>query len=131
MTPGDSLIRFLYDPRYAEAGWMLEILAVALLTVPLRVATQSYLALGRPQLLSNVIAIRLAVLFVATPIGFYYFGIPGAMWGIVSSQFAYLPAIIWYNVKHTIFDLRTELYLLPIVAGGMAIGRVVSTIIGV
>jgi O-antigen/teichoic acid export membrane protein len=131
MTSGDSLIRFLYDPRYAEAGWMLEILAVALLTVPLRVATQSYLALGRPQLLSNVIAIRLAVLFVATPIGFYYFGIPGAMWGIVSSQFAYLPAIIWYNVKHTIFDLRTELYLLPIVAGGMGIGWLISIIIGV
>ena len=94
MTSGDSLVHFLYDPRYAEAGWMLEILAVALLTVPFRLATQSFLALGRPQLFSTVIAIRLAVLFVATPIGFYYFGIPGALWGIVSSQFAYLPAII-------------------------------------
>ena len=109
---------------------MLEVLAVGLLTVPLRVATQSYLAMGKPRLLSNVIAIRLVVLFIATPAGFHYFGLPGAVWGVVLSQFAYLPTIIWYNVKQEIFDLRIEVYLLPLVAAGMVIGRIVSVIIG-
>ena len=130
MTSGDSLIRLLYDQRYAEAGWMLEILAVALLTVPFRLATQSFLALGKPQLLSRIIAIRFVVLFVATPVGFYLFGIPGALWGIVLSQLAYLPAIILYNVRHNVFDLRIELYLLPVVAVGMIVGRLISRIIG-
>ena len=53
MTSGVSLVHLLYDRRYEQAGWMLEILAVALLTVPFRLATQSFLALGRPHLLIN------------------------------------------------------------------------------
>lgn len=130
MTSGVSLVHLLYDPRYEQAGWMLEVLAVNLLTVPFRLATQSFVALGVPHLLSAVISIRLVALFVATPIGFYSFGIRGALWGIVLSHFAYLPAIILYNVRHRIFDMRTELYLLPLVAGGMVVGRLVAAMIG-
>ncbi|MGO9823811.1 MAG: oligosaccharide flippase family protein [Steroidobacteraceae bacterium] len=130
ITSGASLVHLLYDPRYEQAGWMLEILAVALLTVPFRLATQSFLAFGLPHLLSTVIAIRLVTLFVATPIGFYFLGILGALWGIVLSHFSYLPTIILYNVRHKIFDLRTEVYLLPIVPVGMAVGRLVAVMIG-
>lgn len=130
MTAGVSLVHLLYDWRYEQAGWMLEILAVALLTVPFRLATQSFLALGMPHLLSIVISIRLVTLLIATPIGFYSFGIAGALWGIVASHFSYLPAIILYNVRHRIFDLRTELYLLPMVVIGMAVGRLIAALIG-
>jgi len=130
ITSGASLVHLLYDPRYEQAGWMLEVLAVALLTIPFRLATQSFLALGMPHLLSAVIAIRLVTLFVATPIGFYSFGILGALWGIVLSHFSYLPTIILYNIRHEIFDLRTELYLLPIVPVGMVVGRLVAAMIG-
>jgi len=128
ITSGVSLVHLLYDPRYAQAGWMLEILAVALLTVPFRLATQSFLALGVPHLLSAVISIRLVVLFVATPVGFHFFGVPGALWGIVLSQFAYLPMIILFNIRHRIFDVRTELYLLPFVGVGMALGWLIAII---
>jgi O-antigen/teichoic acid export membrane protein len=130
ITSGASFVHLLYDPRYEQAGWMLEVLAVALLTIPFRLATQSFLALGLPHLLSTVIAIRLVTLLVATPIGFYSLGILGALWGIVLSQFSYLPTIILYNVRHKIFDLRTEVYLLPIVPVGMLVGRLVAAMIG-
>jgi O-antigen/teichoic acid export membrane protein len=130
MTSGAALVHLLYDRRYEQAGWMLQILAVIMITVPFRLATQSFLALGLPHLLSAVISIRLVTLLVATPIGFYSFGIHGALWAIVLSHFAYLPTIILYNVRHRIFDLRTELYLLPTVAVGMIVGRLVAAILG-
>jgi len=130
MTSGVGLVHLLYDRRYEQAGSMLEILSVTMIAVPFRLATQSFLALGVPHLLSAVISIRLATLFVATPIGFHLFGLFGALWAIVLSHFAYLPMIILYNVRHRIFDMRTELSLLPIVAAGMILGRVVAAILG-
>ena len=130
MTSGGSFVLLVYDRRYQQAGWMLEILAVALLTVPFRLATQSFLALGVPHLLSAVISIRLVTLFVLAPVGFYSFGILGALWGIVLSHFAYLPMIILYNVRHKIFDMRTELYLLPLIGVGAVVGRLIAGMIG-
>jgi O-antigen/teichoic acid export membrane protein len=130
MISGQALIRLLYDQRYAAAGWMLEILAVALMTVPFRVATQCFLALGMPRLLSNIIAIRLITLFLVTPVGFHTFGLPGALWGIVLSHFSCLPTIIFYKVKHGLFDLRKELFVLPLVLAGMVVAKVLMGAIG-
>ena len=39
----------LYDRRYAEAGWMLQILAVSLVWARLDANRQLYLALGQPK----------------------------------------------------------------------------------
>jgi O-antigen/teichoic acid export membrane protein len=130
MTSGQSLIGFLYDPRYEQAGWMLQILAVALLTVPFRTATQCFIALGMPRVLSITIAIRLVTLFVATPVGFHYFGLPGALWGIVLSHFSYLPTLIYYSVKFDLFDVRKELFLLPMVVVGLGVGTLFTMAIG-
>jgi O-antigen/teichoic acid export membrane protein len=130
MTSGQTLIELLYDERYQQAGWMLEVLAVALLTVPFRTVTQCFMALGLPHILSNIIAFRLATLFVATPMGFHFFGLPGALWGIVLSHFSYLPTLILYSAKNSLFDLRKELLLLPTVVMGMAVGMLFVVAIG-
>ena len=46
ITSGQAIVRLLYDERYQQAGWILPILAVALLTIPTRIATECLLALG-------------------------------------------------------------------------------------
>jgi O-antigen/teichoic acid export membrane protein len=79
MISGQTLIALLYDSRYWQAGWMLEVLALALLTSPFRLVAQCFLALGVPRILSYISATQLITLFVALPIGFHYFGIPGAL----------------------------------------------------
>lgn len=126
MTSGHALIGFLYDERYGQAGWMMEVLATALLTIPFRVAPQCFQALGMPRLLSNIIVIRLITLCLATPIGFHFFDLPGALWGIVFSAFSALPPTIFYKVRYGLFDLRKELLLLPLALVGMAAGKGVS-----
>lgn len=127
---GQSLVALLYDSRYAEAGWMLEILAVGLVAVPFRVATQCFLALGKPRLLSNIIAIRLVTLFVMIPAGFHALGLAGAVWGIVLSHLASLAMIVHYKIAHGLFDLRKELSLLPLIPAGMAAGVALNYAVG-
>ena len=120
---GQVLIALLYDRRYAEAGWMLELLAFCLLTIPFRLAWQCFLALGVPKILTQTIAIQLVTLFVLTPLGFQYFGLPGALWGIVLSYYSILPAMIYHMVKRGIFDWRREMLVMPMVVLGLLVGK--------
>src|SRR5262249_45672401 len=65
-----KLVELLYDHRYGQAGWMLQILSIALLALPYQIGVQCFVALGRPNLQFNVTAMRLFALVVAIPIGF-------------------------------------------------------------
>jgi hypothetical protein len=126
MILGQVLISLLYDSRYDQAGWMLQILAVALLTEPFRVANQCFLVLGVPRLMSVVGAIRFITLFLITPIWFHFWGLPGALWGIVMSQFSWVPATFLFKVKRKLFDLRIELLLLLSVPAGIIAGNFIK-----
>lgn len=130
MASGQTLIGLLYDSRYEASGQILEIIAAILLTVPFRLVTQSFLALGMPQLQSHVILVRLISLIIFTPAGFYSFGLNGALAGIVFSHFSYVPLIVSYNVKHKLFDLQKEVYLLILVPAGFFVGALLSTAVG-
>ena len=118
IVSGHTLVELLYDRRYQEAGWMLEVLSIALLAIPFRVAQLCYLALGLPKLYTLPIAIRVVVLFALAPIGFHLFGLPGALIGVVGSYLSSIPIILVYNVRHDLFDLRKELLMLAAVPGG-------------
>jgi O-antigen/teichoic acid export membrane protein len=129
MTSGQALVGVLYDHRYADAGWMLQILAATLLMAPFGIAVQAYLGLGRPELHSRILFVRLVALFIAMPSGFHLFGLPGALWGAVLSQFASLPMFICYNVGRAIFDLSREVLLLPAALVGAAIGKLIVLVV--
>jgi O-antigen/teichoic acid export membrane protein len=130
MGAGQAVIAVLYDSRYAQAGWMLELLAVALLAVPWRSAILCFLVLGMPKIFSIVLAIRMVTLFAAVPFGFHLFGLPGALGGIVLSHFSYLPAVIYYSAKSGLLDIRKELMMLPVAALGFAVGKLVEMAMG-
>jgi O-antigen/teichoic acid export membrane protein len=130
MTCGQALIGLLYDHRYAQAGWMLEVLSVALLTVPFQISIQSFMALGMPQLHSRILAVRLILLVAAMPIGIHFFGLPGALWGFVLSQFLSLAPLIAYSIKLRLFDLRQELLFLPVAVVGLGAGYVLTLMTG-
>lgn len=122
MVCGSTLIALLYDQRYADAGWMLQILAVILLTMPPQLALQAYLALGRPQLHSRILILRLVALAVGVPLGFSLHGLAGALCGIAASNFAPVPLLLFYNGKFGMLDARRELLPLVLLPLGMAAG---------
>jgi O-antigen/teichoic acid export membrane protein len=126
VAAAEPLVAVLYDPRYAEAGWMLQILAVALVTLPFRVATQCFVVLGEPAQMSAICAIRLVALCAAVPLGWHFFGLPGALWAIVLSYFSTLPTTLAFVVRHGLFDLRQELALLAAFLAGLGAGQALS-----
>lgn len=127
---GQPLIQLLYDHRYDQAGWMLEILAVSLLSMPFSVAGQCFMALGMPRIFSYMLAIQLAAMYLLTPIGFHFWGLEGALWAVVSSNFAYFPLLVVYKIKHDLFDLWKELIPLPFVVLGMIVGKGIKVLLG-
>jgi O-antigen/teichoic acid export membrane protein len=127
---GTTLIRLLYDLRYEQSGWMIEVLAVALMTVPYHIAVQCFLALGIAKLVSDIAMIRLVALVVLTPLGFHVFGLSGALWGIALSSVACVPAIIFYARKYKLFDIRKELLPLPAVLLGAMVGKAFNALVG-
>lgn len=124
MMSGQTLINLLYDSRYTDAGWMLEILSTALMVAPIHLAIQCFISLGMPKLISYIGAVRLVILFILTPIGFNWFGLPGALWGIVLSYASCWPMTIFYMRKFGLLDLGKELLPLPLFLGGLLVGKV-------
>lgn len=124
LISGPKLIGFLYDPRYAEAGWILQIFALALLTGPLRLAAQSFLILGMGNVHSYIHAARLVSLYVGIPLGVHFFGFPGGVWATVLAYFSTLPLTIAYAAKTGLFDIRKELVLLPAILVGVIVAMI-------
>jgi O-antigen/teichoic acid export membrane protein len=126
LVAAEPLVAVLYDPRYAEAGWMLQTLAIALVTLPFRVATQCFVVLGEPAQMSAICAVRLVALCAAVPLGWHFFGLPGALWAIVLSYFSTLPTTIAFVVRRGLFDARKEVALLPAFLAGLGAGQALS-----
>lgn len=130
MISGQPLVGILYDSRYAQAGWMLEILAAALLTLPFQMAVQCFLALGKPKIYSNILAVRLATLVAAMPLGFHLAGLEGALWGLVICQFTTAAATVAYSVKIGFFHWQRELPPLLVFFLGIATGKILNLAVG-
>jgi O-antigen/teichoic acid export membrane protein len=130
MFSGQSLVALLYDRRYEQAGWMLEVLAVALLITPFNLAIMCLLALGLPRLFTQIIAIRAVSLFLLVPLGFHFFGLPGALWAIVASYYSYLPPTIYYKINYGLFDFSKELLITPAWLAGALLATGLNLAIG-
>jgi O-antigen/teichoic acid export membrane protein len=126
---GEAIVSSLYDTRYQQAGWILEVLALVLLTIPLRIATQSFLALGVERVYFFLHTIRIMALFCALPFGFYLDGFPGAIAGIVFSYFANVPMIILYARRYRMFITVKELLTLLAIIPGIAFGELLKLLL--
>jgi O-antigen/teichoic acid export membrane protein len=119
---GQSIVHVLYDSRYAEAGWMLQMLSIGLVTIPFRLATEYFIALGKPQLPSVVSATRLVALTLLPPMGFVWFGLPGALAGVVLSNLAWLPVQIYFQIRLRLFNVVNEFVPFGALMLGLVLG---------
>jgi O-antigen/teichoic acid export membrane protein len=126
MVAGQMIVALLYDARYQQAGWILQILSIALFTIPVRIATQCFLALGVERIYFLLHAVRIVVLFVAMPVGFYLFGFPGAVYGIVLSYFSTIPMTFIYAKKYEMFNVRKEVLALVAIVPGIIAGGLLN-----
>jgi O-antigen/teichoic acid export membrane protein len=103
---GTTVIRLLYDPRYEDAGWMLQILVVGIWFRTLTSGhTAMALAIGRSDWVAASSFGKVVGVAVFVYLGYSYFGFPGAVLGVVGAT-ATSYAIAVVVVKMLGFDGR-------------------------
>ncbi len=127
---GHLAINLLYDPRYADAGSMLQILALSLFTARFGVAHQMYLAVGRPRYLAIINTVRFLSLFTIVPVLYHVAGLQAAIWGIALHGLATLPLIFYFNAKLELNDFRRELMVLVALPIGLLCGGILNVQLG-
>src|SRR5258705_1627853 len=88
ISGGPQIIPVLYDSRYDDAGLMLTLLAIACWFQVLQISNGSaLLALGSPKSIAASNVAKLATLAVGIPLGFWAYGLRGAILAIIASDF--------------------------------------------
>lgn len=122
---GDRLIDLLYDSRYAEAGWMLQILAIRLAISPVLTASSAiFMAIGHPKINTITLSLRGAFLWIFLPLLYGSFGITGAVWTVSSSLLIAVPIIIMALKKYELITWHKELRAIPLFALGLGVGKI-------
>jgi O-antigen/teichoic acid export membrane protein len=124
---GSALIEILYDPRYAQAGWILQILAAGAWFQALEIGRGSaLLALGKPQWVAAGHAAKVAGIAVLIPLGFQLGGFPGAVVGLASSQVLLYATASLGTRCQGLGGIGDDLLMTVVLAGSAASGLYVS-----
>jgi O-antigen/teichoic acid export membrane protein len=84
---GQAAIGLIYDQRYADGGWMLQLLALgAWFATPEATNSSALLACGQPRWVAAGNLGKLIGMFVFLPLGFRLGGFPGALLGYAASE---------------------------------------------
>jgi O-antigen/teichoic acid export membrane protein len=119
---GHVAINIMYDTRYKAAGSILEILALGLIISRYALAQSVYLATNRPQYLVWLNVTRFVSIYALVPVGFYFFGLTGALFAIAFREVITVPMILYFNSKYKINNWMLELKVLMAWPVGYGIG---------
>jgi O-antigen/teichoic acid export membrane protein len=98
---GDKLIAFLYDDRYLDAGWMLQILAVGQIGRSMSGTLMPFLlAKGDSFSQMTVSACGAALLMILITLGGTYYGSEGVIIGYTLSGLLTHPVMIFLAARH-------------------------------
>ena len=119
---GQWAIWILYDPRYEQAGWMLQTLGVGLLALRYQVVEQLMFATNQPAWVSGNNVLRALALLVGVPAGFALAGERGALLAVVACQFASWPLTLIFKWREGLLGNGSERWWLPALLAGLLIG---------
>jgi O-antigen/teichoic acid export membrane protein len=115
---GQAVVDFMYDQRYASAGWMLQTLSLGLLFTRYEIAQNAYFALGRPNYVTLLSVVKLISLFTIVPLLYYFFSIQGAIIGIAIHMAPCAICVFILNRKHQLNDFLFEACILLVWLAG-------------
>lgn len=123
---GNEIVRFLYDTRYYDAGWMLQILGTGAAIESINITLSPILLATGDSFRHMVVnSLKTVFLFGAMIIGGYYWGTLGLILGIPVSYILTYPVIALavkrYGVWTPIMDLSGLLFSTAVIAYGFSI----------
>jgi O-antigen/teichoic acid export membrane protein len=123
---GPTIVDILYDDRYIDAGWMLQILTFTVIGNTLSLVSMECLsALSITKVRMWVMLIRTVGLFIGLPLFFNLYGFKGAIWVVALNVWLSLPVVYWTLAKNSVFSLLNEVRALPMIAVGYFLGKAV------
>ncbi|NJP11976.1 MAG: oligosaccharide flippase family protein [Leptolyngbyaceae cyanobacterium RU_5_1] len=115
---GGAIVNFLYDDRYADAGWQLQLLSLgALVTLIGSSYTMVLLAQGRTLLMSIFIAILAGTQFAGMFAGYYFAGEHGVVMGIAASGWLAYPIQALCLAPISLWQPEVDLPLIVLASG--------------
>ena len=118
------LIEFLYDERYAEAGWMLQILTISIVGMAISAVSQECLsAIGQTKIRMQVMIVRSVGLLIGLPLFFSLYGFEGAVWVVALNVWLGLPVIYWVMYQKDLFSWFAEIRMMPVAILGYGAGN--------
>jgi len=96
LAGGPTLIRFLYDHRALEAGWIVQLLAMGTWFYSVEKTNSiAFLSQGKSKWMAASSASKLVGMMIFIPLGFMRWGFPGAVAGYAASEaFRYVVSMI-------------------------------------
>lgn len=121
-SSGTAIIELLYDDRYRDAGWMLEVLSLSLIFLAPIVSSSMMLATGRSKYEAMIRILQTSVLFIAFPTLYYLWGMYGAIWALVLVPICAFVLDILYRKKQGMLIFKHEIRMLPLIGAGYLVG---------
>jgi len=127
VAAGPWLIATLYDIRYREAGWMLQIAAAAILFQSLECMNGSaLLARGKSAAVAAGSAVKLVAMVALVPLGWYIGAFPGALLGLAVSDVCKYVVAVALLEREGIRAWRADLGIIVRTAAGAVLGYLVA-----
>jgi O-antigen/teichoic acid export membrane protein len=120
---GSFIVHFLYDTRYAQAGSMLQILALGTASYPFLIIEGAFTATGDTHIPAIVSVSKAISLIAGITIGYFTFGEIGAIAGVALHRV--VPSILIMTLAHGREWVRIwhELRIIPVFAAGLLVGK--------
>ncbi len=125
----ETLIYVLYDARYHDAGWMLQILAGMLLFTGPMISSVLMFSTGNSKFNAVLKAVQLTVLSIALPVAYFQFGFEGALWGLVLVEGVSAMFDMAYRARKGMLVLFYEIRMLPLAIIGYFAGMTLNQLI--
>ena len=121
---GGWFVHLLWDTRYADASWMLQIVCVRVGVAAIVSSAEICLyALGHTRYVFQRSVARLLGSLVLLPTGWLIGGVKGMLWGAVAGEAVALAAVWPKALSLGILRIRRELFSMAIFAASYGIGR--------
>ena len=105
---GNWVVHILYDARYEQAGWMLQLLALGLVAMRYQVLEQMMFARNQPGWVTLSNSLRALALVLLVPPGYALGGVQGAVLAVVASQFAGWPVALVFKLRQGLMSWKSE-----------------------
>lgn len=124
---GHLIINVLYDNRYQEAGWMIEVLSISLVFIGYSMAGICLMAKGNVKNNTLLTFIAMAFLYISVPIAYNFYGIYGAILMISLNYIIDIPSTFYMLKKYELLNISKEFQMLPVLIASYGMGKYLIT----